>query len=124
MNKNRPVNLDLLTIKFPIMSICSILHRLSGLLLFILIPVSLCALSHSLQSEHQFSEVKDFLSHSGGKCGLWVALSALSYHLLAGFRHMLMDFGFAESVVGAKRSALVLFVTFLLSVILLGAWLW
>jgi len=124
VNKNRPVNLDLLTIKFPIMAICSILHRLSGLLLFILIPVSLCALSHSLQSEHQFSELKELLTQPVGKCVLWVALSALSYHLLAGFRHMVMDIGFAESVVGAKRSALVLLMAFLLSAVLLGAWLW
>ena len=124
VNKNRPVNLDLLTIKFPIMAICSILHRLSGLLLFILIPVSLCLLSQSLQSEHHFSELKLFLTQPGGKCGVWVALSALSYHLLAGVRHMLMDFGFAESVMGAKRSAMALFVAFLLIAILLGAWLW
>lgn len=124
MSKSRPVNLELLTIKFPIMAMCSILHRLSGLLLFVLIPVALYGLSLSISSEAGFLKVQTFLSQPLFKISLLIAIAALLYHLLAGIRHMIMDIGFGEHVSAAKPSAVVLLVIVALLVALVGVKLW
>ncbi|MGL5372028.1 MAG: succinate dehydrogenase, cytochrome b556 subunit, partial [Plesiomonas shigelloides] len=51
VNKQRPVNLDLKTISFPITAIASILHRVSGVITFIALGILLWLLSLSLSSE-------------------------------------------------------------------------
>ncbi len=124
VNKKRPVNLELLTIKFPIMAICSILHRLSGLLLFVLIPVALYGLALSLGSEPGFLKVQTFLSQPAFKLSLLTAIAALLYHLLAGIRHMLMDMGLGEHVAAAKVSAFLLLLIVATLVLLVGVRLW
>ena len=54
MNKKRPINLDLATIRFPVMAIASIFHRISGIGIFVLLPVIMWYLDKSLQSEASF----------------------------------------------------------------------
>lgn len=124
MNEKRPVNLALTTIKFPPMAIVSILHRLSGLFLFILIPILLCVLESSLASESSFAKVSVYFSSAMGKFFVWLTICALIYHLLAGFRHMLMDLGWGEHVNTARTSALLLLVVVVIIGVVLGAWLW
>ncbi|WP_204311073.1 succinate dehydrogenase, cytochrome b556 subunit, partial [Stenotrophomonas maltophilia] len=58
MNSKRPVNLDLRTIKLPVTAYTSILHRISGVILFLGIAVLLFALDKSLSSEEGFEQVK------------------------------------------------------------------
>lgn len=88
---NRPVYLNLFQFKFPVTAIASILHRLSGVFLFLLIPGLLYALSLSLASVHSFHTVKSWFT---APCCQWVLAFmavALCYHVLAGLRHLLMD---------------------------------
>ena len=47
----RPINLNFLTMTFPITAIVSLLHRMSGIFLFLLIPLLLWMLQESLASE-------------------------------------------------------------------------
>ena len=58
MNSQRPVNLDLRTIKLPITGVTSFLHRVSGIILFLGLGFMLYALGKSLGSEEGFAEVK------------------------------------------------------------------
>ncbi|WP_240113705.1 succinate dehydrogenase, cytochrome b556 subunit, partial [Pseudomonas aeruginosa] len=51
MNKKRPVNLDIRTIQLPLTALTSILHRISGIMLFIFLGLILYMLSKSLESE-------------------------------------------------------------------------
>lgn len=121
---NRPVNLSLQTMRFPITAIVSILHRASGVILFLFIPVLLCFFSCSLESAEEFERVRAFLSGPLITFLLWGFLAALLYHLLAGLRHLVMDLGFAETLSTAKVTALTVFILFGLGVISLGVWLW
>ncbi|MGL1161857.1 succinate dehydrogenase, cytochrome b556 subunit, partial [Vibrio parahaemolyticus] len=41
VNKQRPVNLDLTTIRFPVTAIASILHRVSGVITFVAVGILL-----------------------------------------------------------------------------------
>lgn len=124
MNKQRPVNLNLFTIKFPIPAIVSILHRISGVLVFLLIPFLLWLLQASLSSIEQFDALYEIFDGILVRFILWVLLSALLFHLIAGIRHLLMDTGLGESLKAGQFSAwLVIFLGAFLT-ICVGIWLW
>lgn len=119
----RPIHLDLFTMKFPPMAIVSILHRLSGVVIFILLPLALYLLHSSLDLKG-FTLVQTWMMWWPMKLAVWMFLSALALHWLAGFRHMMMDCGVAESLKSGRISAYVIFVLAAIVIILLGAWLW
>ncbi len=124
MNHQRPVNLDLGSLKYPPMAIASILHRISGLVLFILLPVMLYFLNLSLNSADSFLYLQTLLAFSFCKLILWAFGTALGYHVLAGIRHMLMDIGFGEEVLTASRSANLVIVLAIIVSIILGVRIW
>ncbi|MGH8493657.1 MAG: succinate dehydrogenase, cytochrome b556 subunit [Moraxellaceae bacterium] len=110
MKSNRPVNLSLSTVllvnlKSPV-AIASILHRISGVVIFLLIPVLLYILQESLTSETAFQHVKDDIL--GGFIGgglVFIALAGLVYHFIVGSKHLLQDFGIGESLQGGRNFA-------------------
>lgn len=124
MNKKRPVNLDLGSLSYPPMAIVSILHRISGMLLFILLPVLLFILGQSLQSEDSFTQMKTMLAAPFYKFVLWAFSASLIYHVLAGIRHIIMDMGLGEHLCTARRTALFVIVLAVILTIFLGIWIW
>lgn len=124
MNKKRPVNLDLGTLKFPVMSIASILHRISGLVLFLLLPMMLYFLKLSLDSLQSFADLQIMLANPWLKVLLWAFATALIYHLLAGIRHLLMDMGIGEHLEQGRKSATFVIGCSVILTILLGIWIW
>ena len=125
MHDNRPINLDLTTLKFPVMAITSILHRISGILLFLLFPLMIYFFEMSLRNAGTFAELHSWLETCLlCKLVVWGFGVAILYHLLAGLRHVVMDLGYGETVqAGQKTSALILALTIGLSLVL-GIWLW
>lgn len=124
MNANRPKNLNLTTISFPITAISSILHRITGILLFLLIPFSLHWLESSLASQAEFNALAECLNSVFAKIVIWGILSALFYHLFAGVRHIVMDLGFGESLEAGKRGSQLVILLAILVSIGIGVWLW
>lgn len=124
MNHKRPVNLDLGSLKYPPMAIASILHRISGLVMFLLLPIMLYFLSLSLRSVESFEHLQMMLTRPGCKMVLWVFSAALMYHLLAGIRHLLMDIGVGEQLGVARQSANIVIVFAIILTIFLGIWIW
>lgn len=124
MNKKRPINLDLMTMQFPVMAIVSILHRVSGVLLFLLLPIILYFLSLSLVSAESFYHVQSLFANPLIKILFWLFSSALMYHLLAGIRHLVMDLGLGETLVTARRTAVFIILMALISAFGLGVWIW
>lgn len=121
--KSRPVHLDLTRMKFPPMAIVSIMHRVSGVLLFLLLPFVLYILHTSLHSEVSFTQLQQTMTHPEMRFLLWVLLSAVSFHFLAGIRHMLMDCGLAEALGTARVTAYLLMVLAAIVVVFVGVWL-
>ena len=120
----RPVNLNLLSMRFPLTAIASILHRLSGFFLFLVIPLILALMSASLGSPEGFFTLHACLTHFFTKFLLLIFLAALFYHLLAGIRHLVMDVGIGEGLIQARLSAAL---TMLLAGLLtawMGIYLW
>lgn len=124
MQKPRPVNLNLMTIRFPVTAISSILHRISGVILLFFIFFLIWALNTSLKSPDAFAIVKATLSTPFYKCLWWVFLSALFFHFLAGIRHLIMDIGFGEGKKSGPIGAYAIIVIAVIFMILLGISLW
>jgi succinate dehydrogenase / fumarate reductase cytochrome b subunit len=124
VNKKRPINLDLSSLKYPPMAIASILHRISGLVLFLLLPLILFILDLSAHSEESFAQMKIMLTRPCYKLLIWAFAAALIYHVLAGIRHMLMDLGFGEHLCAARRSAVFVISMAIIVTIFLGIWIW
>lgn len=124
MQKQRPVNLDLLSIRFPLPAIVSILHRISGVILFLLIPMLLLILADSLASPVSFLNLQYLFASPILKLIVWVILSALIYHLTAGLRHLLMDAGVGETKSGGRIGAILVLAISVLLILLAGVWIW
>lgn len=121
MKDQRPVNLKLTSIHFPITAIVSILHRLSGLLLIVLIPCALWALAKVMATEASFYSLLQWLDQAGWlRCLIWLLLAALLYHITAGIRHVLMDMGVGESLRAGRLGARLVLLIWLVLVVLLG----
>jgi succinate dehydrogenase / fumarate reductase cytochrome b subunit len=101
----RPVFLNFLHIRMPVGAVTSILHRITGVLLAIGVPLGMVLLWRSLDSEEGFTQVQALL-HRGAVKALCIALVwALSHHLMAGVRHMLTDINIGSTLHTARRSA-------------------
>lgn len=125
MKKQRPVNLDLSTIRFPITAIASILHRVSGVITFVAVGILLWMLGLSLSSPEGFAVAYSITNGFFVKLILWGIITALSYHVVVGIRHMLMDFGYLEETfVAGKRSAVISFVITVVLAFLAGVLVW
>ncbi|QEM94165.1 succinate dehydrogenase cytochrome b556 subunit [Kosakonia radicincitans] len=125
VKKQRPVNLDLTTIRFPVTAIASILHRVSGVITFVAVGILLWLLGLSLSSEDGFLTASAIVNSFFVKFILWGILTALAYHAVGGIRHMLMDFGWLEETFEAgKRSANLSFVITVVLSILAGVLVW
>ncbi|OGT37045.1 MAG: succinate dehydrogenase, cytochrome b556 subunit [Gammaproteobacteria bacterium RIFCSPHIGHO2_12_FULL_38_14] len=121
--QQRPVNLNLFTIRFPIPAIVSILHRISGVVLFLLIPCIFWGFDFSL-TEYGFDHLQELLSNVYVKFIVWALLIPFCYHLIAGIRHLLMDIHIGESLKGGRLGAGLTLIFSLLLIILMGIWLW
>jgi succinate dehydrogenase / fumarate reductase, cytochrome b subunit len=122
--KKRPVNLALWTIRFPLPAIISILHRISGLILFLAIPAFLAFLGGTLASEESFQQVQICLSTPIVKLLMWALLTALMYHVVAGIKHLLMDMGIGETLVSVRIAAVLTLAISIAISVMLGMWLW
>ncbi|MFH7587613.1 succinate dehydrogenase cytochrome b556 subunit [Oceanimonas smirnovii] len=122
--KQRPVNLDLRTIRQPVAAISSILHRISGVITLFALAILLWLLSESLSSEQGFNAVVDIMDGFFVGLILWGVLTALAYHIVGGIRHLIMDLGYCEEIESGAKSAKIAFgVTIVLS-LLAGVLVW
>ena len=119
---------DLPTYRLPAAGFVSILHRISGLVMFLLLPFVVWMFDTSVSSEISFAKFKAAFNIGVGFVpGVLVQLVALvliwSYlhHLIAGVRHLYMDARHAVSKEFGKSSALVTLVLSLGLTAALGA---
>jgi len=122
VDNKRPVNLDIGTIKLPITSYVSILHRVSGVILFFAVAIFLWMLDSSLASEESFNQLAESFSNPVCQFIIWASLAALAYHAIAGIRHLIMDFGVGEDSFQSGRNSARAAVVVAIVVIALITW--
>ena len=120
---------DLTTYRMPPAAWVSILHRASGVIMFVLMPFIIWMLDTSISSEISFEKFKS--AFNGGMLGLpgfvWklVALALVwSYlhHFIAGLRHLWMDVNHAAvNKEFGRSSALVTLIVSIALTVVLGA---
>ncbi|BAN69179.1 succinate dehydrogenase, cytochrome b556 subunit [endosymbiont of unidentified scaly snail isolate Monju] len=88
---DRPVHLNLLQIRLPVAGVMSIVHRITGVLMFLAVPFMIYLLDRSLRSEAEFRQIADWLHSPLGAMLLFGLLWSVLHHLLAGLRYLLID---------------------------------
>lgn len=124
LKRKRPVNLDLMTIRLPSTAIVSILHRIAGILIFLLMPFMLYGLQQSLLSPEHFMNTQQCIQSGIMKLFIWIFLSSFIYHVVAGVRHLLMDCGIGHTPAAGRKSAWCVFIIAFGLILCLGVKLW
>lgn len=126
--RSRPVyrNLsvtDLARYRLPLPGIVSILHRISGALLFLFLPLLLCLLQASLNPDA--NAFRGLYDYPLVKLIVFALLWSVMHHLCAGIRYLILDVSHSATDLKPARqsSAIVLVVSIVLTVII-GAKLW
>jgi succinate dehydrogenase / fumarate reductase cytochrome b subunit len=123
--RKRPVYLDLLAIRLPFPAFVSILHRVSGALLFLLaIPLLLLTVREALASAESWMAVRQWFASPWIKLLTLLLAWAFLHHLFAGLRHLLLDMHIGIDLPSARKSASVVFVLTLLLTLVLAVRLW
>ncbi|MGA7180163.1 MAG: succinate dehydrogenase, cytochrome b556 subunit [Thiobacillaceae bacterium] len=116
----RPVYLDLFELHLPLMGWVSILHRVTGILLFLALPLGLYALQYSLSSPSGFEATVAILRHPVGRALLLIVIVSLAHHVFAGLRHLAMDMHCGVEKDLAQRSARLVLASSLLAAMAAG----
>ncbi|MFZ2525588.1 MAG: succinate dehydrogenase, cytochrome b556 subunit [Candidatus Ferrigenium altingense] len=124
MNKHRPKHLALHLIKLPLPGFVSILHRISGLLLFLALPLLLLMLQYSLRSIETYTQLMAVLAHPLAKLMLLGLLWASLHHFCAGLRYLAIDLDYGVKLAQARASSKAVLAVSLMLTALLGAKLW
>ncbi len=101
---------QILSYRLPLAGMVSILHRISGALLFLSLPFSLYLFEQSLASATSFEVLKAFASGVLVKLSLLLVIWAFAFHFFAGLRHLLMDMHYGVAKAASKKTAAVVFV--------------
>ena len=124
MDKKHPKHLALHLIQLPLPGFVSILHRVSGLLLFFALPLLLLMLQYSLNSIETYTQLMTTLAHPLAKLALLGLLWAFMHHFCAGLRYLAIDLHYVSDLAQARDSSKAVLVASLLLTILIGAELW
>ncbi|GKS68031.1 succinate dehydrogenase subunit C [Nitrosomonas sp. PY1] len=122
---NRPKYLNLLKIKQPLPAIVSIIHRITGVLLFFPgIPVLLCIFQDFLGSQESFDYLQKNLQNPLMMLIILPPLWFFFHHVCAGIRHLLLDQHIGVELQQARTSAYLVFVVGIMLTTLTGLLLW
>ena len=102
----RPVHLNLVKIKLPIGGIMSIIHRATGLFMFLVTPYLIYLLSLSLSGPAGYQQASDSVHSLLGTLVVFFLMWSLAHHLLAGIRYLLIDVDLRVEKDMARQSAL------------------
>jgi len=125
VTKQRPVYLNLVRIRLPLPGVVSILHRVSGVALFLFgLPLLLWGAQRALQSREAFEDVLSALSTPLAKVVLMALIWAYLHHFCAGIRFLLLDIQQGIELRAARRSSAMVLVLSLALAIVVAVRLW
>jgi succinate dehydrogenase / fumarate reductase cytochrome b subunit len=124
MAKARPKYLNLFLIRQPIPAIVSIMHRVSGAVLFLLLWIILWGLDRSLASPESFDQLKATIDQPLVKLVLLALLWAYLHHTFAGIRHLALDLQIGTALPKVRAMSVAALVLGLGLTIAVGAALW
>lgn len=112
-------------IRQPLPAIVSVLHRISGALLFFPgIPLILFALEGLLSSPHNYAQAQSVFAHPLFKVGFILALWLFLHHLLAGIRFLGLDLHYAIEIHQARLTSKLVLAAGIVLTLLIGIAIW
>lgn len=125
MKKKRPKYLDLTEIRLPVPALVSILHRVSGVGLYLVgIPLGLYLFQLSLSSEQGYAQLAAITAHWFVKLILLGLLWAFLHHFCAGIRYLALDLHMGDDLQQARGTSYAVFAVSLVLTVILGVLLW
>jgi succinate dehydrogenase / fumarate reductase cytochrome b subunit len=119
---------DALGYRLPLAGLVSILHRGSGLVMFVLLPFIIWMFDTSLTSEITYSQFSSVFAHGTGFLPGWfykllvlALIWSYLHHLIAGIRHLWMDATHAVTKEFGRQSAIVTLAVSIVLTLALGA---
>ncbi|MDX5363520.1 MAG: succinate dehydrogenase, cytochrome b556 subunit [Pseudazoarcus pumilus] len=122
--RKRPKHLALHQIRLPLPGIVSILHRVSGAGLFLMLPLLLWLFDRSLGSPVAYDAYRDVVSNPLIKLVLFGLLWAYLHHFCAGIRFLLLDLHIGGELESARRSSMAVMVVSIALTLVIGVALW
>ena len=120
--------IDATQYRLPLAAKLSILHRASGIIMFVLLPFIIWMFDKSVSSEASYEDFTAVFTHGFGPFpGVFVKLVVLAliwsylHHFCAGVRHLWMDATHSVATEQGKSAAVVSFAISLLLTVALGA---
>jgi len=104
--------------------LASLGHRASGMTLALFVPVYLYLLTGLTASPDDFVRMIDWMHSLSGRLILWLAGTALIYHLTNGVRFILLDAGWFEARESMRFTARVSIAVGVFAALCLGVYLW
>lgn len=124
MPKPRPKHLNLFKIKFPVMAIVSGMHRISGAVLFLFLPLLLWLWQESLASQQSFDAFRSVVAHPFMKLVLLGLTWGYMHHLCAGIRHLALDLHLGTELAAARASSYAVLIVSIGLTLIAGLALW
>jgi len=124
MARPRPKHLNLFQIRLPVPGLISIMHRVSGAVLFLFIPLLLVLFEWSLESPETFSRFKALFSHWAFKLVAIGLIWAYLHHLFAGIRHLALDLHYGIGLPAARASSWVVLAGAIVLSAVIGVKIW
>ncbi len=122
--RTRPKHLNLFQISLPIPGIMSIMHRASGFVLFLALPLFIWWLQLSLTSPESYAQFKGILSNPLCKLIALALMWGYFHHLCAGTRHLFLDLGMGLDLPAARLTAKLAIAGGIILTVLVGVCIW
>lgn len=107
MQATRPVHLALWRIKLPATGYVSILHRLSGVLMVLAIPVGAILFDLAVSGPQGYAAAAGFLELWPVRLVLLAIAWSFLHHLYAGIRYLLLDLRIGLDRESSRKSSLI-----------------
>ena len=126
MHPDRPVNLPLprLAAAMPVTAITSFLHRITGVVLFAGTLFLCYVLDLALSDAAGFERAAAIIEAPPGALATWAILTSLAYHVVAGVKHLLLDFHVGDTLRAGRIGAWLTIALAVAAAVGLAVWLW
>ncbi len=125
MKSDRPVNINPLTdYGWPFTALVSITNRVLGIVLFAGVAFGLYLLDMALASEESFAQVTALMQLTLVKTAVLFFIFSLTYHLVAGVKHLLLDFHIGDTFEAAQIGSAIVVISSVTITVIVGINLW
>ena len=125
MKSDRPVNINPLTdYGWPFTALVSITNRVLGIVLFAGVAFGLYLLDMALASEESFAQVTALMQLTLVKSAVLFFIFSLTYHLVAGVKHLLLDFHIGDTFEAAQIGSAIVLISAITITGIIGINLW